>query len=239
MCSSDLAIISRTGDYSGNSFAIPVTIAQKVVADLKEFGYVQRALLGVSIQPIDDKFAKEKGIKIEGIYVAGVTENGGAAAAGIKEGDIITAINNIPVNSFAELQEQVSKYRPNDQVNVTIVRGNKTQQFTVTLRNIDGNTEILRGDASGSILGAKFEEVSSKDKKDLGISSGVKIKELEQGKLRSAGIRNGFIITAVNDKPVNTVSDIHSIINAVAPKGRLLITGIYPNGQMMEYVFAK
>ena len=233
------AIASRTGSYSGNSFAIPATITQKVVADLKEFGYVQRALLGVSIQPIDDKFAKEKGLKIEGIYVAGVTENGGAAAAGIKEGDVITKINNMTVNSFAELQEQISKYRPNDQVNVTIVRDKKTQQFTVTLRNIEGTTQILREDASSNILGAKFEEVSNKDRQNLDIKSGIKVKDVGQGKLKSAGIRNGFIITAVNDKPVHSTSDIQAIINTVEPKGRILINGVYPNGQVTYYVFAK
>jgi S1-C subfamily serine protease len=233
------AIASRTGDYSGNSFAIPVTIVQKIVADLKEFGYVQRAILGVSIQPVDDKFAKEKGLKLEGVYVAGLRENGGAKAAGIKEGDVITAINNVPVNSFAELQEQISKFRPNDQVNVTVVRDKKTQQITVTLRNIDDNTQILRGDPSSGILGAKFEEVPAKDRQNLGINSGVRVKDMGEGKLRESGIREGFIITSVNDKPVNSASDIQAIVNSVQAQGRVLIAGVYPNGRVTYYVFAK
>ncbi len=233
------AIASQTGSYSGNSFAIPVTIVQKVIADLKEFGYVQRALLGVRIQEITSELAKEKGLgKIEGVYIAGVDEPGGAAAAGIKEGDVVTAVNNIPVNSISELQEQISKYRPNDQVNVTVIRDKKTQQFTVTLRNIEGDTQILRGDPT-SILGAKFEEVPQKDKKNLGINSGVKVKDVGQGKLRSLGIRNGFIITAINDKPVNSTSDVQAILNSIESKGRVLINGIYPNGQVTYYVFAK
>ena len=232
-------IISRTGDYSGNAFAIPVSIVQKVIVDLKEFGYVQRALLDANIQPIDDKFAKEKGIKVEGIYVASVVENGGAAVAGIKEGDVITAINGVTVNSIAEWQEQLSKYRPNDQVNVTVTRDKKTQQFNVTLHNIEGTTQILRGDPSNSIFGAKFEEVSRRDKQNLGINSGIKIKDVGDGKFSEAGIRNGFIITAVNDKPVNSVKDIQAIFNAVESKGRILINGIYPNGQVTYYVFAK
>jgi Do/DeqQ family serine protease len=232
-------IISQTGDFSGNSFAIPTTIVQKVIGDLKEFGYVQRALLGVDTQEIDDRFAKEKNIKLEGIYVAGVREDGGAKEAGIREGDVITAINSVAVNSFAELQEQISKYRPNDQVNVTVNRDKKTQQFTVTLRNIEGNTQILRGESSSNILGAKFEEVSKKDRQDFGIDSGVRVKDVGQGKLKESGVRNGFIITSVNDQPVNSASDIQTIVNAVKSKGRILINGVYPNGQVGYYAIVK
>jgi len=227
-------ILSQSGDFSGNAFAIPTTIVRKVIDDLKEFGFVQRAFLGL-------EFKKQKGEDKdkEELYVARVVEDGGAAAAGIKEGDVITGINNVPVRTFAEVQEQLSKYRPNDQVNVIIVRDKKTQQVAVTLRNIEGNTEILRGDASNNILGAKFEEVPSKDRQNLDIKSGVKVKDVGQGKLKSAGIRNGFIITAVNDKPVNSASDIQAIIGSVESKGRILINGVYPNGQVTYYVFAK
>jgi len=232
-------IFSRSGDFSGNAFAVPASIAQKVVADLKEFGHVQRALLGVGMLPVDAKFAKEKDIKLEGVYVASVNDNSAAAAAGIKVGDVITAINNVSVNSMAELQEQVSKFRPNDQVIVNVTRDKKMQQFTVTLRNEEGNTQIVRGEPSSDTLGASFEEVSQKDKQNLGIKSGVRVKEVGKGKLRDAGIRNGFIITAVNDKPVNSTKEIQTIINAVESKGRILINGIYPNGQVMYYVFAK
>ena len=207
---------------------------RKVIDDLKEFGFVQRAFLGL-------EFKKQKGEDKdkEELYVARVVEGGGAAAAGIKEGDVLTGINNVSVRTFAEVQEQLSKYRPNDQVNVTIVRDKKAQQYAVTLRNIEGNTEILRGDASNNILGAKFEEVPSKDRQNLDIKSGVKVKDVGQGKLKSAGIRNGFIITAVNDKPVNSASDIQAIIGSVESKGRILINGVYPNGQVTYYVFAK
>jgi len=232
-------IYSRTGDFSGNSFAIPSTIVQKVVDDLKEFGVVHRAMLGIFMRNIDDNFAKEKDIKLEGVYVTSVTENGGAAAAGIKEGDVIISINNIAVNSMAELQEQISKYRPNDQVNVTVTRDKKTQQFTVTLRNIEGNTQILRGDSSDPIFGTTFEEVSQKEKKDLGIKSGVKVKEVGQGKLRDQRIRSGFIITLVNDKPVNSVSDIRKIVDAVKSNGRIVFDGVYPNGQVGYYAIVK
>ncbi len=234
------AIASQTGYYSGNSFAIPVTIVQKVIGDLKEYGYVQRAMLGITIKEITSEFAKEKNLgKIEGIYVDSVLENGAAIAAGIKIGDVITEINNVKINSFSELQEQLSKYRPNDQVNLTIVRDKKTQQILVTLRNIEGNTQILREDPSNNILGANFEEVTDKDKQNLGITSGVKVKDVGQGRLKSLGVRNGFIITAVNDKPVKSANDIQTVLASVRPKGRVVIDGIYPNGQVTYYVFAK
>ena len=232
-------IFSRTGEFSGSAFAIPATIVQKVIADMKEFGVVQRAMLGVGTQEINASLAREKNIGLEGIYVGSVEENGGAVAAGIKAGDVITAINNVPVNSFGELQEQISKYRPNDQVDVTVIRDKKTQHFMVTLRNIEGNTQILRGESSNAIFGTTFEEVSQKEKQDLGIKSGVKVKEVGQGKFREARIRNGFIITAVNDKPVSSVNDIRKIADAVESGGRILINGVYPNGQVGYYAIAK
>ncbi len=233
------AIASQTGSYSGNSFAIPVTIVQKVIVDLKEYGYVQRAMLGVRIQEINSEFAKKKGIdKIEGIYVAGVEDNGAAVEAGIKEGDIIKAINNVPVNSYSELQEQLSKYRPNDKINLSVERDKKTQQFEVVLRNIEGTTQILRGE-SNAILGAKFEGITDKDKKSLNINSGVKVKDVGNGKLQSIGVRNGFIVTAINDRPVSSANDIQTALSGVPSKGRVVIDGIYPNGQVTYYVFAK
>ncbi|MDR2847941.1 MAG: Do family serine endopeptidase [Bacteroidales bacterium] len=233
------AIASQTGAYSGNSFAIPVTIARKVIADLKEYGSVQRAMLGVTISEITSEFAKEHNIdKIEGIYVASVLDEGAAADAGIQEGDIIKAIKNIPINSFSELQEQLSKYRPNDQVELSVERNKKLQTFKVTLRNIDGNTKIIKND-SGDILGAKFEGVNDKDKKSLKIKSGVCVKEVGEGKLKEVGIRKGFIIVKINDVSVNSVSDIREIFNRIPSEGRVMIDGVYPNGRVAYYGFAK
>ncbi|MDR2038085.1 MAG: Do family serine endopeptidase [Bacteroidales bacterium] len=233
------AIASQTGSFSGNSFAIPVSIVQKVILDLKEFGVVQRAMLGIGTREIDAEFAKEKGLdKIEGIYVASVMETGGAAAAGIKEGDIIKSINGISVNSFSQLQEQLSKYRPNDHVDVTIERNKKTQQIQVTLRNIEETTQISNGDSS-SILGAKFEGINDRDKRTLRIRSGIKVTDVGNGKLKEAGVRNGFIVTRINDQPVSSISDFQSILNKIEPGGRIIIDGIYPNGKIDYYGFAK
>jgi S1-C subfamily serine protease len=229
------AIASQTGEFSGNAFAVPVTIVQKVIGDLKEFGYVQRAVLGLGFSRNDDNFAKDKAaLQVDSIYA-----NGGAAAAGIKKGDVITAINNVPVRTFAELQEQISKYRPNDRVNVTVVRNKKTQQFAVTLRNIEGTTQILRGESSNAIFGTIFEEISQKEKQDLRISSGVKVKEVGDGKIRSAGIRNGFIVTAVNNKPVNSAKDIQAVIDTVETGGPIMFNCINSRGEVMYYVIKK
>jgi len=233
------ALYSGTGEFTGNAFAIPATIVQKVIGDLKEFGVVQRALLGVGLQPIDDKLAKEKDLKFEGVYVAEVHENGGAYAAGIKASDVITSVNGVFVNSVPELQEQISKYRPNDQVDVTVIRDKKTQHFKVTLRNIEDTTQILRGDNANTVFGAIFEEITNRDRQSLRIRSGVKVKDVGEGKLKDLGIRNGYIITAVNDKPVNSAKDIQVIFNAVAAKNKILISGVYPNGQVAYYGFDK
>jgi len=230
------ALYSRVGEFTGNAFAIPATIVQKVVTDLREFGFVQRAFLGI-IRYSDEE--REKDSKLEELSIKEVSENSGAADAGIKAGDVITAINNVPVNTFAKLQEQISKYRPNDQVDVTVKRDQKTQQFKVTLRNIEGTTQILRGDNADIIFGAIFEEITNRDRQNLRIRSGVKVKDVGEGKLKEYGIRNGYIITAVNDKPVNSAKDIQNIINSVAPKGQILFKGVYPSGQTAYYGFDK
>ena len=230
-------IYSRSGDFSGNAFAVPATIAQKVITDLKEFGHVQRGLLGVLMQPVDARLAKEKDLKLEGVYVVSVTEKGGAAAAGIKEGDVITAINNVPVNSMSALQEQVSKYRPNDKVTVNVTRDKKTQQFTVTLRNEDGNTQIVRGEtlSTSKILGnATFEEVSQKDKQTLGINSGVRVKDVGDSRIRGL-LRNGYIIISVNNKPVNSAKDIQAIIDTVESGGPILFHCIVNSSGKKQY----
>ena len=231
------ALYSRTGEFTGNAFAIPAAITKYVIAELKEFGHVQRALLGVVIEPINDKLAKEMGIPIGGVRVE--TVSGGSAEAGIKVGDVITSINTLPVNSLPDIHEILAKYRPGDQVNVSAIREKKTQQFKVTLRNIEGTTEILRKEASTEILGAIFEGVSAADKQKLGIKSGVRVRDVGQGQLRDIGVRNGFIITTVNDKPVNSASEIQAIVNAVELKGQVLFKGMYPNGQTTLYGYYK
>lgn len=229
------AIASSTGSYTGYSFAIPVNMVRKVVDDLLEYGNVQRGFIGVNIRDIDSQLADEKGIKsLKGVYVAGTTDGGAAQSAGIEEGDIIVKVAGNNVNSSPELQEQVSRFRPGDKVKVTILRDGDEKELSVTLRNKDGNTKIVKNEMV-SLLGAEFEPLSKEEGTKLGIKSGVKISKLNAGKLRSAGIREGFIIESVDKKDVTGTDDIVSALKD--KKGGVLIEGIYPNGVRAYYGF--
>ncbi len=230
------AIASRTGAYSGNSFAVPVSIVRKVIGDLKEHGIVQRAFLGVTIQDVTQEIANERNIKdLKGVYVNDLTEGGAAKDAGIKSGDIIRSVNNVPVNSVSELQEQISRYRPSDKVEVLVKRNGKEKLFEVTLRNMSGDTDIVTVDESLSLLGAIFEPVSEDEKEKLGITHGVQVVSLKAGKLLKAGVREGLIITQINNKNIHSISDIKEIIENV--NGGVYIEGIYPDGLIAYYAF--
>lgn len=237
------AIASQNGAYIGYSFAIPVNIVKKVVADLAEFGTVQRAFIGVSIRDIDAKLAEEKSLKnLKGIYVNGLTANGSAEDAGIELGDVITKIEGFDVNNAAALQEQVSKYRPGDKINVTLTRNDKEKNLTVILKNKDGNISIVKKEKtevkeakSISSLGASFETVGKNEMKKLNIQNGVRVANLQNGKLFAAGIREGFIITSVDKKKINTLTDIENALNN--KQGGILIEGVYPNGMHAYYGF--
>lgn len=228
------AIISPSGGYAGISFAVPAAIVKKVVLDLIEFGAVQRAILGVSIQDINADLAEENGIEeMEGVYIADVREDGAAKAAGIRSGDIILSIDGAKVNSSGELQEQVSRYRPSDKVDVVIKRDGETKHIEVTLRNLQGQTNYVSNSSFDDVLGAKFETVDKKEKEKLGITHGVKIVELKAGKLRAEGVKEGFIITQINNKPVYSIEELEKIIKGT--RGGVFIEGVYPNGVVQYY----
>ncbi|SHJ76424.1 Do/DeqQ family serine protease [Tangfeifania diversioriginum] len=228
------AIASRTGSYAGYSFAVPVSIVKKVVEDLVEFGEVQRALLGVRIGDVTAAVAEEYDLdKVEGVFVGEVTESGAARDAGIKSGDVIISVASERVNSSAELQEKISRYRPGDDVEIGIKRNGDRKQFTVTLRNKHGDTQIVRDNIT--VLGARFDEVSTREKRNLDIENGIKIIKLEDGKLKDAGLEENFIITHVNKKPIYEVNDLKREIGNA--RGGILVEGIYPNGELAYYVF--
>jgi serine protease Do len=230
------AIVSPSGGYVGISFAIPVSIVKKVVNDIIEFGVVQRGMLGVSIGEIDAELAREKKLdKMEGVYVTGVKENSAAREAGIEQDDIILKINDIPVNSPAELQEQVGRYRPGDRLNVLIKRRGKMKQIEVTLRNLQGDTKIVQNKTYDLILGAKVVELERKEKAKLGLKYGIKVTGLQAGKLKSEGVREGFVILKVNNKPVYSVAEFDTIIKSF--KGGVYIEGVYPDGTVSYYAF--
>jgi S1-C subfamily serine protease len=230
------AIASPTGSYIGNSFAIPVTIVRKVVRDLMEFGKVQRAIMGIVLNEVDSETAKKYNLeKIEGVLVESVNDGSGASEAGIKSGDVVLSINGVEVNSSSQLREQVSRYRPNDKIEVVVNRENKKKQFLVTLRNMDGTTKMVSKNEVVSVLGAQLVETTPAERSKLHIQNGVKVAEISDGKLRSEGVEKGFIIISINNQAVNTVDDVKRILSSI--KGGVYIEGVYPNGVMAYYAF--
>ena len=234
------AIASQTGSYAGYSFAVPTSIVSKVVADLKEFGVVQRAILGVQISDIDDKLAKEKKLTtLEGVYVGAVSENSAAKTAGIEEGDVIVAINNVSTKSVAQLQEQIGRYRPGDKIEVTLIRDNKTKKLVVELKNRAGNTGVVKA-VDLSHLGAKFSAVSDQFKYKFRIKNGLQISQLDKnGKFAKSGLKEGFVILKINNITIVNQEDIersyNEAMNNEANEKVLFITGIYSNGQVAYY----
>ena len=234
------AIASQTGSYAGYSFAVPTSIVSKVVADLKEFGVVQRAILGVQISDIDDKLAKEKKLTtLEGVYVGAVSENSAAKTAGIEEGDVIVAINNVSTKSVAQLQEQIGRYRPGDKIEVTLIRDNKTKKLVVELKNRAGNTGVVKA-VDLSHLGAKFSAVSDQFKYKFRIKNGLQISQLDKnGKFAKSGLKEGFVILKINNITIVNQEDIerayNEALNNEANEKVLFITGIYNNGQVAYY----
>ncbi len=232
------AIASGTGYYAGYSFAIPSNIVRKVAADLRDYGTVQRGYIGVNIKELDSELANEAGIKdLTGVYVADVTDNGAAKEAGIKSGDVILKVENVSVNSPSQLLELVGQHNPGDKVNLTVRRNNKDMNFDVQLKNRAGSTELAKREEfnANALLGASFQPVPEKLKRDLGISNGLQITSLGNGKLRSAGIREGFIILQIDGTEINTEEDINSAL--INKKGGVLVEGIYPNRTRAYYGF--
>jgi len=228
------AIASRTGSFAGYSFAVPTSIAQKVAMDILEFGEVQRAMLGVRISNVNDETMEKYNIKeLKGVVIVGVEEEGAAAEAGIKEGDVILEINGIQVNTMNQLQEQISKYRPKDKVEVVINRDGKRKPFQATLRNMRGGFETVNTKSLLEPLGAEFGEVDEKLLGSLGIRGGIQVTKLNDGKLKDGGIKQGFIITRFDKEKVNSIDDLKQILKRV--KGAVLVEGVYPNGVVAYY----
>ncbi len=232
------AIASNTGSFTGYSFAIPSNIARKVVDDFIKYGEVQRAYLGIaSIKEIDKEIAEKNNIKqYNGIYINSFGDKSAARDAGIREGDIITHITKIPVNSLAEMQEVIAQHRPGDEIDIKVLRQGKEITLSATLKNINGTTDIVKTEPINiyASLGASFQKINRDDMYRLGLSFGMKITKLEEGRLRKAGIRESFIITHIDKQPINSEEDIKKAFNN--KKGGVLVEGFYPNG--LRYFYA-
>ncbi|MGH7234265.1 MAG: S1C family serine protease, partial [Candidatus Saccharimonadales bacterium] len=202
------AIASNTGSYSGYSFAIPVNLVKKVVADLLKYGAVQRAFLGVSLRNVDADVAKEAGLNsTRGVYVIGIEPNSAAYSAGIKQGDVIMKVGAHDINDVATLEEEIAGYRPGDKITISVNRNGNMIDIPVELRNIEGNTSAIKPDeepqaAKIDELGAYFGPVSETEKQKLNIDNGVQVTDLTNGKLSQIGVQNGFIITKIDHHKV-------------------------------------
>lgn len=233
------AIYSQNGSYVGCSFAIPTSIVNKVVADLKQFGTVQRAYLGITFAELTPELVKEKDIKgvVAGIYVVEVSDRSAAKEAGLKEGDVIVSINGMDVHSTAQMQEAIAKFSPGDTVGINYIRNGKQQTTSVTLRNARGDTGLTKA-ASLTDLGCAFAKVSQERLEEMEISHGVEVTGIEDGRIRDAGIRDGFIILVINGQRVSSPEEIEQLYQAIM-KGNddkvMYIKGIYPTGKQAFY----
>ncbi|MDE6321077.1 MAG: Do family serine endopeptidase, partial [Muribaculaceae bacterium] len=235
------AIYSQTGNYAGYSFAVPTTIVKKIVADIKEFGSVQRAVLGIAFGELTPELAKEKDITetTYGLYVGQVNDRSAAMEAGIEVGDVIIAIDGVPTRTTADLQETMATKRPGDNINIEYVRNNKRFSKTVTLRNADGTTTVKRTEDWNSALGCSFLKVSDEKLKRLEISSGVEVTGVQAGRFQDAGVRSGFIITTINGDRVKNPDDVKRIYDNIMKSNDdsrvMFIEGIYTTGKKDYY----
>lgn len=211
-------LYSQTGSYSGYGFAIPTTIMNKVVKDLREFGAVQRALIGVAGTDVSSYIdtQKEKGKEadlgvLNGFYIEEVSADGAAEEAGLKRGDIITEIDGAKVEKFGNLQEIMAAHRPGDKIRITYVRKKKTYTATLTLRNVQGTTSKIESVDTES-MGAALRPLTDAEKSELGLKNGIIVSSIKAGKLQDAGLSKGIIITQVNDKVINSVSDFEEAV---------------------------
>ena len=230
------AIVSRTGSYTGYSFAVPSNIVKKIAYDLMDFGSVKRALLGIVMQPIDDKIASELKLSSRnGVYINEVSKGGAADAAGIKAGDVLIAIDSIDITTPSSVQEVVSRFSPGDEAVLTVIRDGKEKEFDVTFKGTAQENGTLADDGSVAFYGSAIKEADEKTLARYGLKSGVEIVEIGPGKLKDAGATEGFIILYVNDQPVRTPQDVIDVVKK--SKRAVFVEGVTPSGRTGYFGF--
>ena len=232
-------LYSQTGSYAGYGFAIPTSIMNKVVDDLKKYGSVQRVMLSIQGSDVLNYInsQKENGKEVdlgtnEGVYVTKVDEDGNGADAGLKEGDIITKIDGKKVTKMAELQEILNGKRPGDKMSITYLRNKKASTKTITLKNAQGNTSVIKS-ADLDVLGGSFRPITESQKNQLNIKYGVEVMKVNSGALKDGGISRGFIIQRINDNNINTIDDLQKVVKSASTSKDpvLYIQGIWPTGK--------
>jgi serine protease Do len=229
------AIISPSGAYAGNSFAIPVTIVKKVVDDIRQYGTVQRAIIGIKMGPVSpDEAKKQDMVVVKGVSISEVINGGAADEANLKEGDIITKLDGVPVDTPADLQEQVGKHRPGDKANLTYLRNGKENNVTLTLKNIAGNTGLVtKSMGTGAVMGATFEALNSSEKQMYNTDYGVRIVSLDDGWFKDHGFGKGTVIISVNGKKVHSGEEVRQATNN--ENNLKSIEGFDTNGSYFSY----
>lgn len=232
------AIISQTGSYAGYSFAVPSNIVKKIVYDLIDFGSVKRALLGITMQPVDEKIAKEMKLSsLNGVYIYEVSKNGAADKAGIKAGDVLVAIDSVKVTDGASVQEAVSRFSPGEKAIVTVIRDGKEKQFEVTFQGTASENGTVSEDGSVAFYGSSIRKAPEDVLRKFGLKEGVEIVDLGPGKMKDAGASQGFIILYVNNKAVKTPEDVIEIVKK--SDRAVFIEGVTASGRSGYFGFGK
>ena len=230
------AIVSQTGSYTGYSFAIPSNIVRKIVSDLIDFGSVRRAMLGVTMRPMDDKLAKELKLSSpNGVYIVEVLKGSAADEAGIKEGDVIVAVDSVGVRNASAVQEQVNRFHPGDKTTVTVLRDGKEKVLDVTFKGTAAENGSVDEDGAVAFYGARIKEAPKETLEKLGIDHGVEIVSVGPGKIMDAGVSEGFVMMFVNDQPVSKPQDVMNIIGK--SKRAVFVEGMTPYGRVSYFGF--
>lgn len=230
------AIITRSGKYEGYSFAIPANLTRKIIRDLKDFGTVQRGILGIGIDEVNDELAKDLGLAtVEGVYITRITPKSGASDAGLKRGDVIISINNLKTSTIPELQEKVARYRPGNKVEVEYIRNGKKYIAKVTLKNKSNTTALIGESSMLQDLGFELRDLSDSEQRKLKTKGAYVISITRGSKIERTNMDPGFIITKVNDSNVANVDDLLSLLKNAT--GKVMLEGVYEN-YPGEYYYA-
>lgn len=228
---------SPTGSYAGYGFAIPTSIMTKVVSDLKEFGTVQRAVIGIRGGTVTAELSKEKDLgTVDGVYVSEVIQGGAAEAAGIEVDDVVVGLDGKSVKTMAEFQEMLAKHLPGDKVTIKVLRKKKEREMQVTLKNIQGNTDVVKN-VDLDLLGAELKELNNDDKKLYNVNHGLKVVGVDNGLFKESGIKKGFVILKVNNTPIRSLNDLQEVVKRANASNEpvLFISGLTATGKRAYY----